>query len=141
MVTTRPPKTIVEPTALGTVANTNTKLLIYRLFQEGRVLAQDGLLRDDGMPMAFCKDAGCNLSTGVTIDAGIIDEPRPGGVRFESPVGIGHDIHCSHDPASRPVPKLDPCAPQKVYPALIARFRPAMVGCFLSIFFFADHSQ
>ena len=43
MVTTRPPKTIVEPTALGTVANTDSKLLIYRLFQKGRVLAQDGM--------------------------------------------------------------------------------------------------
>ena len=43
MVTTRPPKTIVEPTALGTVANTDSKLLIYRLFQKGRVLAQDGV--------------------------------------------------------------------------------------------------
>ena len=42
MVTTRPPKTIVKPTALDTVANTDTKLLIYGLFQEGRVLAQDG---------------------------------------------------------------------------------------------------
>ena len=42
MVTTRPPKTIVKPTALGPVANTDTKLLIYGLFQEGRVLAQDG---------------------------------------------------------------------------------------------------
>ena len=42
MVTTRPPKTIVEPAALGTVANTDTKLLIYGLFQKGRVLAQDG---------------------------------------------------------------------------------------------------
>ena len=42
MVTTRPPKTIVEPTALGPVANTDTKLLIYGLFQKGRVLAQDG---------------------------------------------------------------------------------------------------
>ena len=41
MVTTRPPKTIVEPTALGTVANTDSKLLNYRLFQKGRVLAQD----------------------------------------------------------------------------------------------------
>ena len=37
-----PPKTIVEPTALGTVANTDTKMLIYSLFQKGRVLAQDG---------------------------------------------------------------------------------------------------
>ena len=40
--TTRPPKTIVKPTALGPVANTDTKLLIYGLFQKGRVLAQDG---------------------------------------------------------------------------------------------------
>ena len=43
MVTTRPPKTIVKPTALGPVANTDTKLLIYSLFQHGRVLAQDGV--------------------------------------------------------------------------------------------------
>ena len=33
---------IVKPTALGPVANTDTKLLIYGLFQKGRVLAQDG---------------------------------------------------------------------------------------------------
>ena len=45
MVTTRPPKTIVKPTALGPVANTDTKLLIYGLFQKGRVLAQDGVGR------------------------------------------------------------------------------------------------
>ena len=45
MVTTRPPKTIVKPTALGPVANTDTKLLIYGLFQKGRVLAQDGVNR------------------------------------------------------------------------------------------------
>ena len=47
MVTTRPPKTIVKPTALGPVANTDTKLLIYGLFQKGRVLAQDG---EDSLP-------------------------------------------------------------------------------------------
>ena len=47
MVTTRPPKTIVKPTALGPVANTDTKLLIYGLFQKGRVLAQDGGLETD----------------------------------------------------------------------------------------------
>ena len=47
MVTTRPPKTIVEPTALGPGANTDTKLLIYGLFQKGRVLAQDGILDAD----------------------------------------------------------------------------------------------
>ena len=35
MVTTRPPKTIVKPTALGPVANTDTKLLIYGLFSKG----------------------------------------------------------------------------------------------------------
>ena len=43
MVTTRPPKTIVKPTALSPVANTDTKLLIYGLFQKGRVLAQDAV--------------------------------------------------------------------------------------------------
>ena len=37
-------QTIVKPTALGPVANTDTKLLIYGLFQKGRVLAQDGLI-------------------------------------------------------------------------------------------------
>ena len=36
-------QTIVKPTALGPVANTDTKLLIYGLFQKGRVLAQDDL--------------------------------------------------------------------------------------------------
>ena len=36
-------QTIVKPTALGPGANTDTKLLIYGLFQEGRVLAQDGI--------------------------------------------------------------------------------------------------
>ncbi len=36
-------QTIVKPTALGPVANTDTELLIYGLFQKGRVLAQDGM--------------------------------------------------------------------------------------------------
>ena len=49
MVTTRPPKTIVKPTALGPVANTDTKLLIYGLFQKVRVLAQDGVLPSTAM--------------------------------------------------------------------------------------------
>ena len=31
----RSPKTIVKPTAFGPVANTDTKLLIYGLFQRG----------------------------------------------------------------------------------------------------------
>ena len=36
-------QTIVKPTALRLVASTDTKLLIYGLFQKGRVLAQDGV--------------------------------------------------------------------------------------------------
>ena len=36
-------QTIVKPTALGPVANTDTKLLIYGLFQKDRVLAQDAV--------------------------------------------------------------------------------------------------
>ena len=51
MVTTRPPKTIVKPTALGPVANTDTKFLIYGLFQKGRVLAQDGEAEDEMRPV------------------------------------------------------------------------------------------
>ena len=50
MVTTRPPKTIVKLTALGPVANTDTKLLIYGLFQKGRVLAQDGVKSENTVP-------------------------------------------------------------------------------------------
>ena len=38
-------QTIIKPTALGPVANTDTKFLIYGLFQKGRVLAQDGVKR------------------------------------------------------------------------------------------------
>ena len=34
---------VCSRSALGTAANTDTKLLIYRLFQKGRVLAQDGV--------------------------------------------------------------------------------------------------
>ena len=52
MVTTRPPKTIVKPTALGPVANTDTKLLIYGLFQKGRVLAQDDEEPEVDKPLA-----------------------------------------------------------------------------------------
>ena len=35
--------------------------------------------------------------------------------------------------------RCDGCAPQKVDPALIARVRPTIVGCFWPVFFFADH--
>ena len=36
----------IRTTALGPVANTDTTLLIYGLFQKGRVLAQDGVAPD-----------------------------------------------------------------------------------------------
>ena len=59
MVTTRSPKTIVKPTALGPVANTDTKFLIYGLFQKGRVLAQDDLdLVGPAIPLADEMGAG-----------------------------------------------------------------------------------
>ena len=61
MVTTRPPKTIVKPTALGPVANTDTKLLIYGLFQKGRVLAQDGVA--DGAVWSHPVSAKSRLAT------------------------------------------------------------------------------
>ena len=61
MVTTCPPKTIVKPTALGPVANTDTKLLIYGLFQKGRVLAQDAVSSDATMLPVSRSTAMCNL--------------------------------------------------------------------------------
>ena len=49
-------QTIVKPTALGPGANTDTKLLIYGLFQKGRVLAQDAVNPDAlDSPMAIIK--------------------------------------------------------------------------------------
>ena len=52
-------QTIVKPTALGPGANTDTKLLIYGLFQKGRVLAQDEVLVnfDLDRPRARCAAA------------------------------------------------------------------------------------
>ncbi len=46
-------QTIVKPTALGPGANTDTKLLIYGLFQKGRVLAQDGVAERADVPDLF----------------------------------------------------------------------------------------
>ena len=46
-------QTIVKPMALGPVANADTKLLIYGLFQKGRVLAQDGVLLLLAMPVVL----------------------------------------------------------------------------------------
>ena len=79
MVTTRPPKTIVKPTALGPVANTDTKLLIYGLFQKGRVLAQDAKLRASGK----CSRAAFEL-------------PEPS--REEPRVAVHHGASVTHLP-------------------------------------------
>ncbi len=87
MVTTRPPKTIVKPTALGPVANTDTKLLIYGLFQKGRVLAQDGIghitldqkcagARSAGNPHAACDAAGGGNGDMVRTEAPALGESR-----------------------------------------------------------------
>ncbi len=46
-------QTIVKPTALGPGANTDTKLLIYGLFQKGRVLAQDEVERTSSTVRGF----------------------------------------------------------------------------------------
>ena len=42
--------------------------------------------------------------------------------------------------AANYTPFRNTCAPQKVDPALIARVRPTIVGCFWPVFFFADHT-
>ena len=73
MVTTRPPKTIVKPTALGPVANTDTKLLIYGLFQKGRVLVQDGKRR-------YWPRDGVESTT-----SGSLTAPWPIGLRRQRP--------------------------------------------------------
>ena len=43
--------------------------------------------------------------------------------------------------ATNYTPFRNTCAPQKVDPALIARVRPTIVGCFWPVFFFADHNH
>ncbi len=53
-------QTIVKPTALGPVANTDTKLLIYGLFQKGRVLAQDGVRKSS--TVALCRESSSSIS-------------------------------------------------------------------------------
>ena len=62
-------QTIVKPTALGPVANTDTKLLIYGLFQKGRVLAQDGVgnwaLRVNEMTLQLCDHGRAQLQPPV----------------------------------------------------------------------------
>ena len=69
-------QTIVKPTALGPGANTDTKLLIYGLFQKGRVLAQDAYCQPS-LDTSHPKRPGAPIlssfvfldTTGVTRDA------------------------------------------------------------------------
>ena len=73
---TPPGQTIVKPTALGPGANTDTKLLIYGLFQKGRVLAQDAV----GTTLEFCsRDTQPRL------------EDMVGGGPFDLPAGAWTD--------------------------------------------------
>ena len=75
-------QTIVKPTALGTVANTDAKLLIYRLFQEGRVLAQDAVLRS--VQFNFCRSfsrASSRRTLKVEMRARTNDEIMPAWCR------------------------------------------------------------
>ena len=60
-------QTIVKPTALGPGANTDTKLLIYGLFQKGRVLAQDGV---DLLQEASKVTVYSALASGSAVSAG-----------------------------------------------------------------------
>ncbi len=76
MVTTRPPKTIVKPTALGPGANTDTKLLIYGLFQKGRVLAQDGSSLSESRVSAFPRFPGSKGLPGTPSPAGSRRQPK-----------------------------------------------------------------
>ena len=108
MVTTRPPKTIVKPTALGPVANTDTKLLIYGLFQKGRVLAQDGVTETKTAPAASSRSTSFAKSK---------RERREVKILMRLPDGRN----------------VAACAPQKVGPALIARFKPAIIGCLVPV--------
>ena len=67
-------QTIVKPTALGPVANTDTKLLIYGLFQKGRVLAQDGIVRVyyGRMHLATAKTTFLTLGTAANTDTKLL---------------------------------------------------------------------
>ena len=92
-------QTIVKPTALGPVANTDTKLLIYDLFQKGRVLAQndhqvatllsDGRVEVEGVPYARLSEAAAARLVKIL--------ERPAGQQFapfrgllESGIAVGY---------------------------------------------------
>ena len=74
------------PTALGPVANTDTKLLIYGLFQKGRVLAQDAI--------AISKDVGVHTKMPLNVRNRVI-----------SPTGIARKNGVSRNQAQTPARK------------------------------------
>ena len=87
-----------RPTALGPVANTDTKLLIYGLFQKSRVLAQDGIqvLGQDG----HLRRPGPHL------DQNVLDPIRRGSPGLDSgPLGRPFFRRCN-GPVSDPLPPL-----------------------------------
>ena len=100
-------QTIVKPTALGPGANTDTKLLIYGLFQKGRVLAQDGV-------EPICRTLPIAPSTYYEQKAREKDPSRL-PARAKRDVQLrGHGLRTDQDRRSRPVRKhkrtQDSCA-------------------------------
>ena len=72
--------------ALGPVANTDTKLLIYGLFQKGRVLAQDG----DGAGLRFSVslgDSSVSSDRGDTVESTEANRERHDTGRNEERTG------------------------------------------------------
>ena len=62
-------QTIVKPTGFGPGANTDTKLLIYGLFQKGRVLAQDGVLTGGRTAVEKRPSERPRIEAGATADS------------------------------------------------------------------------
>ena len=73
--------------ALGPVANTDTKLLIYGLFQKGRVLAQDGVMTPKSGVMFLKNSPLCR---------GHVSENGVGNVSEKHALKWGHDPDKSH---------------------------------------------
>ena len=101
MVTTRPPKTIVKPTALGPVANTDTKLLIYSAYLQSGPSFGTGLGETD-RPFAY---GAPRLRNGL---AQVRHEPLADLEREQSAV-VRHQLkqfaghHCLFPDRTRPV--------------------------------------
>ena len=72
-------QTIVKPTALDPVANTDSKLLIYGLFQKGRVLAQDGVSLPDKPGVDRVRHLGAEM-----VDERSVGAERPLQLEFDA---------------------------------------------------------